>query len=106
MVKVRTIREWADKVGRAFRPEKIILFGSYAYGRPSEDSDIDLLVVMRHEGPAVKAASRIRLALPSDVPVDVIVRSPERLSERLAMNDFFMREIVEKGRVLYAGADA
>lgn len=106
MVKLRTIRQWANNVARAFKPEKIILFGSYAYGKPSKDSDIDLLVVMRHRGPAVKAASRIRLALPSDVPVDVIVRSPERLEKRLKMNDFFIREIVEKGQVLYAAADA
>jgi uncharacterized protein len=88
-------------VARQFKPERIILFGSYAQGTPRKDSDVDLLVVLRHGSVAAKVASDIRMALPHDVPIDVIVRSPERYRERLAMNDFFMRDIAEKGLVLY-----
>jgi predicted nucleotidyltransferase len=105
MVSIRQIREWSRSVAAQFKPERIILFGSYAYGRPREDSDVDLLVVLSHEGLAARKASEIRLALPSNVPVDVIVRSPEKLRERLQMNDFFMRDIMEKGLVLYASGN-
>jgi len=102
MVSMKQIRDWSRSVASQFKPDRIILFGSYAYGKPREDSDVDLLVVLPHDGLAARKASEIRLALPSDVPVDVIVRSPEKIRERLRMNDFFVREITEKGLVLYA----
>jgi predicted nucleotidyltransferase len=105
MLTKKTIKDFALRVARQFNPEKIILFGSYAYGKPGNDSDLDLLVVLRHQGSAIKKASDIRLALPADVPVDVIVRTPERIQERLAINDFFMREIIERGQVLYAASN-
>jgi uncharacterized protein len=105
MVSMKQIRAWSRSVAAQFRPDRIILFGSYAYGKPCEDSDVDLLVVLSHDGLAARKASEIRLALPSDVPVDVIVRSPEKVRERLRMNDFFVREIMEKGLVLYASGN-
>ncbi|MEI8139903.1 MAG: nucleotidyltransferase domain-containing protein [bacterium] len=101
MVQMRQIRDWSRCLAKQFKPERIILFGSYAYGKPREDSDVDLLVVLRHESVAAKAASDIRMALPHDVSIDVIVRSPEKFRERLKMKDFFMRDIAEKGLVLY-----
>ena len=88
-------------MAKQFKPERIILFGSYAYGKPQEDSDVDLLVVLSHESVSAKVASDIRMALPHDVPFDVIVRSPAKFRERLGMKDFFMRDIAEKGLVLY-----
>jgi uncharacterized protein len=105
MVSMKQIRDWSRSVAVLFKPDRIIMFGSYAYGKPREDSDVDLLVVLRHEGLAARKASEIRLALPSGIPVDVIVRSPEKIRERLRMNDFFVREITEKGLVLYASGN-
>ena len=105
MVSMKNICEWTRLIYAQFKPERIILFGSYAYGKPRDDSDVDLLVVLRHDGPAARKASEIRLVLPSNVPVDVIVRSPEKIRERLRMNDFFVREILEKGLVLYAAGN-
>jgi predicted nucleotidyltransferase len=49
MVRMKQIRDWSRRVAKQFNPERIILFGSYAYGKPREDSDVDLLVVLRHE---------------------------------------------------------
>lgn len=105
MIARSQLAEWADRIVREFYPETIILFGSHAYGNADEDSDIDLLVVMPHTDPAVQTAAEIRMALPSEQAVDVIVRTPEQIRERLEMNDFFMQEIVSKGRVLYAAGD-
>ena len=101
MVQMRQIRDWSRRLAKQFKPERIILFGSYAYGKPREDSDVDLLVVLRHESIAAKTASDIRMTLPHDVSIDVIVRSPEKFRERLRMKDFFMRDIAEKGLLLY-----
>ena len=105
MLTRKHIEEYAMRVAKDFAPEKIILFGSYAYGQPEKNSDLDLLVILKHEGSAVKKASDIRLALPAEIPVDILVRTPQRIQERLAINDFFMREIMERGKVLYAASN-
>lgn len=107
MVPLRSqIEQFARQVVEQFRPERIILFGSHAYGNPSEDSDVDLLVVMPHEGKALRKAIEIRLALDAPFPLDLLVRDPAVLQQRLEWGDFFLREVVEKGEVLYEAAHA
>jgi uncharacterized protein len=100
------LRIWANQLALRFSPEKVILFGSYAYGQPTADSDVDLLVVMSHTESDIKKASEIRMTLPVTIPIDVIVRSPKKIQERLSMGDFFIREIMEKGKILYAASHA
>lgn len=106
MISRSYISECTHRIVREFKPEKIVLFGSHAYGKPNEDSDIDLLVIMSHVESAVQKAAEIRLALSVDLPVDVIVRTPVQIRERLRMNDYFIRDVLQKGRVLYASDDA
>ena len=98
----RVAREIAEK----FDPEKIILFGSYAYGTPSDDSDVDLLVVMETEDDPITASVRIRMAVDAHFPMDLLVRSPEELQYRIPLNDWFLKELTEKGEVLYERTDA
>ena len=91
-------------IAREFQPEKIILFGSWAYGRPDADSDIDLLVVMLFEGSPFRQAGIILHRVIQSVgvlPLDLLVRTPEQLHERLAIGDVFVREVLERGKVLY-----
>jgi len=95
------IRNICNRIAEEFKPEKIVLFGSHAYGTPALDSDLDLLVVMPFEGSPLSQAVRISRQLKLMIPIDLIVRTPEQLNERLAMDDFFMREIVERGKVMY-----
>ncbi len=95
------ITRFSALIAERFSPEKIILFGSYAYGKPSADSDVDMLVVMQHSGNAREKAFEIRSALPRPFPLDLIVRSEEELRTRIAMNDYFLKEITEHGKVLY-----
>lgn len=95
------IRRLCKQIVEQFRPQKVILFGSYAYGTPNFDSDIDLLVVMPFEGRTHEQAVRIRRVLDASMPLDLLVRTPEHIRERIEMEDFFMREIVEQGKVLY-----
>ena len=106
MIEMNEILDLSERIAREFRPERIILFGSYAYGRPTVDSDVDLLVVMPFEGKGVHQAIEILDRLDARLPVDLLVRTPQELCERLGMNDFFLREVVERGKVLYAAPDA
>ena len=103
MVTEEQIQELADDIARKFKPEKIILFGSYAYGKPTKDSDVDLMVVIPFEGKAWKMAALIRHQIRPQFPLDLLARTSEQLRARIEMEDFFMREISERGRILYAG---
>ena len=87
-----------------FRPQQIILFGSYARGQPDEHSDVDLLIIMPFEGDSIRKAVEIRSAVHAGFPVDLLVRTPAQVEQRIAWNDWFMREIVGKGKVVYAAA--
>ena len=96
------IRKFSQAVAQEFHPEKIILFGSYAYGTPTEDSDVDLLVIMpRTRERGERMSVRIRHAVPRNFPLDLLVRTPAEVSKRLRWGDFFLREVMEKGELLY-----
>lgn len=101
MIDISKIQALSRRIASEFKPERIILFGSYAYGRPDEDSDVDLLVVMPLEGKGIYKSLEILNRVEPDFAIDLLVRSPEQIQERLALNDFFLRSIVEKGKVLY-----
>ena len=89
-----------------FHPDKIILFGSYAYGTPNQDSDVDLLVVMPARNQHDQAV-RIRWRLAAPFPVDLIVSTPKQMTWRLKEGESFTTEIVSKGKLLYwASANA
>jgi predicted nucleotidyltransferase len=93
-IPMSVIRRYARQVGERFRPDKIILFGSRAYGAPHGDSDVDLLVIMR-----------IRLECPAPFPMDLIVRTPHNIGWRLKERESFHTEIVARGKVLYEKTD-
>ena len=101
MVEMRQIREVGQRIGRCFHPQRVILFGSYAYGKPTEDSDVDLLVVMPVKGSTADQSVEIRMAIRPSFPMDLLVRTPQKLLERLDMGDSFVRKILDEGRVLY-----
>ena len=99
------IRDYARQIGEQFHPDRIILFGSYAYGKPHKDSDVDILVVMPAHS-QVGQAVRIRLAVPAPFPMDLMVRTPQCLARRLEMGDPFLQEIMARGIVLYEKDDS
>lgn len=101
MVMMDQIREFSQRIGREFGAHKVILFGSHAHGEVTEDSDVDLLVILPFEGRSVDQSVKIRLQLRPRFPVDLVVRTPEAVRERLEMGDDFIREILEEGKVLY-----
>jgi predicted nucleotidyltransferase len=101
MVKINQIKRYVKQVSEEFHPEKVILFGSYAYGRPTPDSDVDLLVVMKDQEHTARPSLEIRRRINAPFPLDLIVKSPSHIKKRLKMRDYFIRDIVEKGVVLY-----
>jgi predicted nucleotidyltransferase len=107
MIKRSRIRAYSDAIARKFRPRKIVLFGSYAYGRPTEDSDVDLLVIMpKTRDRGERMSVRIRQAIPRDFALDLLVRTPADIAKRLRWKDPFIYELVEKGKVLYEAGNA
>ena len=101
MVTRQQIKAFVKQVAARFHPQRVILFGSYAYGRPTPDSDVDLLVVMPHEVPPALQAAEIRKHIRAGFPMDLVVRSPEEIQRRLAMDDVFISEIIQRGQPLY-----
>ena len=101
-VSMREIRAVVRQIAERFRPEKIILFGSYATGTPGPDSDVDLLVVM--ETPLSSRQQRLaisRALSPRPFPMDMVVRTPQEIQRRITSGDFFQQEIMANGKVLY-----
>ena len=101
LVNRKLVQSYCDAVAQEFRPQKIILFGSHAYGTPHEGSDIDLLVIMPYEGGHAQQAIKILNTIGGFAPPDLLVRTPDEVAKRIEMGDFFMREITEQGKVLY-----
>jgi len=92
----------ADKIAKEYKPEKIILFGSHAWGKPHADSDVDLFVVKRTKD-AFELARKIDSSIfPRPFPLDLLVYTPQRVKQRKKLGDFFISDILLKGKVLYA----
>jgi predicted nucleotidyltransferase len=94
-----------DAIAQEFHPDKIVLFGSYASGKPRPDSDVDLLVVMPFEGSPFRQTAVILGHVVRTVgvlPLDLLVRTAEQVQERLRMGDSFMRDIIAHGKVMYS----
>ena len=105
MTTQKQIKDFGRQLAREFKPRKVVLFGSYAYGSPRPDSDVDLLVVMPLSGKPVDKSVEMRLRLRPRFPLDLLVRTPAKIKERLAMGDNFIRDILDRGKVLYEAPD-
>ena len=100
-IPMKAIQHAADHIVESFHPEKIILFGSYAYGIPKPESDVDLVVIMDTQISELKQAATICRQIPYHFVIDLIVYTPQRLVQRLEWGDLFLNEIIQRGIVLY-----
>lgn len=97
-----TIDEITRKIVQEFQPEKIILFGSRAWGIPTEDSDIDLFIIKDTNKSTREVARDIDGALwERTIPLDIIVYTPAKVDKWLKIGDFFINDIIHKGKILY-----
>ncbi|HEX9331460.1 MAG TPA: nucleotidyltransferase domain-containing protein [Anaerolineales bacterium] len=98
----KSLRPAIQRIVDELNPEKIILFGSYAYGKPTPHSDVDLLVVLKTSASLKERSWEVsRLLLPRPFPVDILVKTPKEIEKALRSGDFFLQEILTRGKVLY-----
>ena len=95
------IEKFVNEIVQKFAPVRVILLGSYATDQESPGSDVDLLVVMDFEGRPQLQAFKIRKEIQRSFPLDLIVRKPSEIDQRLAEGDFFLKEVLKDGKVLY-----
>ena len=97
----KAIDQVVEQIVEKFKPRKIILFGSYARGNPRPESDVDMLVVMDTKLREVQQAIQICQQIEYRFGLDLIVHTPKKLSERTKMGDWFLRDVLKEGKVLY-----
>lgn len=93
-----------ETIGREYKPQKIILFGSYAYGRATKDSDVDLFIIKDTDARMVDRFVEVKRLIYDPqlrIPVSPLVYTPRELEERLDMGDDFVEEIMREGKVVY-----
>lgn len=101
MVDQQTLHILTERIVRDFAPDKVILFGSLAYGSPREDSDVDLLVILPFSGSPFRKSLDILNRLKPHFPIDLIARRPDETARRYAQGDPLIREALDRGQVLY-----
>lgn len=101
MIALKEIQDFTNKLAALYSPDKVVLFGSYASGAATEDSDVDLLVLMPLTGKASAQALDIRRNLRRNFPLDLVVQTPEEATRRVQHGDPFLTEALGQGRTLY-----
>ncbi|MBW2737836.1 MAG: nucleotidyltransferase domain-containing protein [Deltaproteobacteria bacterium] len=96
-----SIKDFVNNVINRFNPERVILFGSHASGDATPDCDVDILVVMDFKSRPHQQAFEIRKTIKRSFPLDLLVRRPADIDRRLRLGDFFIKEIMQEGKVLY-----
>ena len=100
----KVILDIAERIKNNYNPEKIILFGSYAHGKPTRDSDIDMLIVKRTRKKSMDRWMEVRKMVYDQnrgIPFSPLILTPKELRYRLSLEDDFFREILERGKMLY-----
>ena len=95
------IKAQTNQIIDKFAPEKIILFGSYAFGKQTPESDVDLLIIVNSNKSLWALSSEISLALDHSFPIDILVKTQKQITKRLQWGDFFLKDIINSGKVLY-----
>jgi predicted nucleotidyltransferase len=101
MVALSSVIELSNRIAKEFDPDKIILFGSHAYGTPGEDSDVDLLVILPFEGKPLDKSLEILNRTDPRFPIDLLARRPDDSARRYAEFDPLIRDAFDHGIVLY-----
>lgn len=102
--KSQKLREFVEKIVRLSKPEKILLFGSWAWGKPTEDSDIDILVIKQSDQSRRDRERELRAQLyPAGVAFDLLFYTPEELKEKIEQDrNLFLEDIINNGTIIYA----
>lgn len=97
----KEIKKITEQIVKKYKPEKIILFGSFAWGKPTKDSDVDLLIVKKTRKKWIERQIEVGEIIDGEIAADTLIQTPREFKRRLALGDFFYRNILEKGKILY-----
>jgi predicted nucleotidyltransferase len=98
----KEIEKIKEKIIQKYRPEKIIVFGSFVWGKWSKDSDVDFLIVKNTKKRKLDRIYQVyRILTGRRIPVDILVYTPEEIKKRLKLKDFFIEEVLQKGKTIY-----
>ncbi len=100
-ISINDINEKVSVIVKNYNPEKVILFGSYADGNPTPESDVDLLIIIKSDKSNWEVSVDISLLLNHSSPIDIIVKTPDEVKRRIKMGDFFLKNILKSGKTLY-----
>ncbi|MEK7078471.1 MAG: nucleotidyltransferase domain-containing protein [Patescibacteria group bacterium] len=89
------------QIKNSYKPEKIILFGSYAHGRQKENSDVDIVVIKNTNERPIRRMMRMATTIKSPLGADILVYTPREWNKALKDGDFFVKEIADNGKVIY-----
>ncbi len=99
----KEIKNITKQIVKKYKPEKIILYGSFAYGKPHKDSDVDLFVVKKTKKPRTKRHLELdRMLLDRKIALDILIYTPQEIKKQLFLDDFFIKDIIKQGKTLYA----
>ena len=101
MVEQKNIQEVVQRIAKNYKPEKIYLFGSFAWGKPNKDSDVDLFIIKSTEAKHLERDKTVRRIINRELPADLLIYTPQETQKRLSMGDFFIKNILQKGKMLY-----
>ncbi len=101
MVKEKEIEDVVKRIVENYKPEKVYLFGSFAWGKPNKDSDVDLFIIKNTEAKHLERDKTVRRIINRELPADLLIYTPEETQRRLGIGDFFIKNILQKGKVLY-----
>ena len=98
----KEINKIKAKIVRKYRPEKIILFGSYVWGKFTSDSDVDFFIVKKTKKRKLDRIYEVdKLLAERKIPIDVLIYTPQEIRERLKLGDLFVKEVIERGKLIY-----
>lgn len=97
----KEIKKITKDIIRKYKPEKIILFGSFAWGKPTRDSDVDLLIIKKTRKKWLERQIEVGKIIDGEIATDTLIHTPSEIKRRLELGDFFYQNILKKGKLLY-----
>jgi len=99
----KEIKKITKQIVENYHPEKIILFGSYAWGKPNENSDVDLFIVKKTNKRKTDRHLEVdKILSDRNIPLDILVYTPQEIKNRMLLEDFFVKNIIQQGKTIYA----
>lgn len=106
MIELQDIEDMARRIGRAANAHRVILFGSYARGTPTDDSDVDFMIIAESDLPRFKRSRKLyNMIKPYPFPMDLLVYTPDEIERGKKSAVSFVSQVLREGKIVYVGGD-